>query len=77
MNSNSPIIMAAILTKFTKLIISLAIGVGRLSKLEANPAILPITVLSPTAITTPLAVPKSKQLNLSNPITIVVFVIDY
>lgn len=57
MNSNSPIIMAVILTKFTKFIISLAIGVGRLSKLEAKPAILPITVLSPTAITTPLAVP--------------------
>lgn len=53
--------IAVILTKFTKRIISLAIGVGRLSKLEANPAILPIIVLSPQAITTPLAVPTLNQ----------------
>lgn len=58
MNSNNPIMTAVKLTKLTKRIISLAIGVGRLSKLEANPAILPIIVLSPQAITTPLAVPK-------------------
>lgn len=61
MNSNNPIIIAVILTKFTKRIISLAIGVGRLSKLEANPAILPIIVLSPHATTTPLAVPTFKK----------------
>lgn len=61
MNSNNPIIIAVILTQLTKRIISLAIGVGRLSKLEANPAILPITVLSPHAITTPFAVPMIKN----------------
>jgi len=61
MNNNIPIIIAVMLTKFTKRIISLAIGVGRLSKLEANPAILPMTVLSPHAITTPLAVPTLNQ----------------
>jgi len=65
MNSNNPIIIAEILTKFTKRIISLAIGVGRLSKLEANSAILPITVLSPHAITTPLAVPTLKKCTIS------------
>lgn len=40
--------------------ISFAIGVSPVSKPEAKPAILPITVLSPQLITTPLAVPKDK-----------------
>jgi hypothetical protein len=49
--------MATVVIKWMKCSISIAMGVLPVSRPDASEAIRPITVQSPVAITTPLAVP--------------------